>query len=151
MIKSSKQANRDRGFTIVELLVVIVVIGILAAITVVSYTGITTKANTAANKQDASSVVTSALAYHADNNSTFPTTLTTAGFNTNNTAKLPADIVMTAAVLTAGSTIQYLRNTGSTGICVGYWDYSANSGAGGAAYLLGGSATAGANVTPSCT
>jgi len=33
------------GFTIVELLVVIVVIGILAAITVVSYTGITKKAN----------------------------------------------------------------------------------------------------------
>jgi len=36
----------NRGFTIVELLVVIVVIGILAAITVVSYTGISQKAVT---------------------------------------------------------------------------------------------------------
>jgi len=34
----------QKGFTIVELLVVIVVIGILAAITIVSYTGIRTKA-----------------------------------------------------------------------------------------------------------
>ena len=41
--QSSKKLYR--GFTIVELLVVIVVIGILAAITVVSYSGITKKAN----------------------------------------------------------------------------------------------------------
>ncbi|PIQ71162.1 hypothetical protein COV88_01465 [Candidatus Saccharibacteria bacterium CG11_big_fil_rev_8_21_14_0_20_41_19] len=37
-------ARTSSGFTIVELLVVIVVIGILAAITIVSYTGITQKA-----------------------------------------------------------------------------------------------------------
>lgn len=34
-----KQSN-SRGFTIVELLIVIVVIGILAAITIVAYNGI---------------------------------------------------------------------------------------------------------------
>lgn len=33
-------ANKKRGFTIIELLIVIVVIGILAAITIVSYTGV---------------------------------------------------------------------------------------------------------------
>lgn len=41
-----------RGFTIVELLVVIVVIGILAAITIVSYTGISQKAITATLQSD---------------------------------------------------------------------------------------------------
>jgi len=40
------------GFTIVELLIVIVVIGILAAISVVAYTGITNGANDAAVKSD---------------------------------------------------------------------------------------------------
>lgn len=35
---------RINGFTIVELLVVIVVIGLLATIVVVSYTGVTNKA-----------------------------------------------------------------------------------------------------------
>ena len=40
------------AFTIVELLVVIIVIGILAAITIVSYTGITTKANTTSLQSD---------------------------------------------------------------------------------------------------
>ncbi|PKL31464.1 hypothetical protein CVV43_02230 [Candidatus Saccharibacteria bacterium HGW-Saccharibacteria-1] len=40
-----KPKNKPLGFTIVELLVVTAVIGILAAITIVSYTGITKKAN----------------------------------------------------------------------------------------------------------
>lgn len=42
----------SKGFTIVELLVVIVVIGILAAITIVSYTGISQKAKVASLQSD---------------------------------------------------------------------------------------------------
>lgn len=44
--------NRIKGFTIVELLVVIVVIGILAAITIVSYTNISNKAIAAGIQSD---------------------------------------------------------------------------------------------------
>ena len=42
----------QKGFTIVELLVVIVVIGILAAITIVSYTGISQRATVASLQSD---------------------------------------------------------------------------------------------------
>lgn len=149
ILNNIKSRRKESGFTIVELLVVIVVIGILAAITIVSYTGITTRANTSTNKQNASSVLAAAQTYYADN-SAFPTTSATSGtvytnFNTNNTAKLPSGLTINNAVLAAGSVIQYLQK-GATGVCVGYWDYSSP----GPVWLYGGDATNGAN-TPSCT
>ncbi|MEI6237873.1 MAG: prepilin-type N-terminal cleavage/methylation domain-containing protein [Candidatus Saccharibacteria bacterium] len=52
MIKPKKIIGFSSAFTIVELLVVIVVIGVLAAISVVSYNGITKKANEAAVLSD---------------------------------------------------------------------------------------------------
>lgn len=49
--------KRFQGFTIVELLVAIVVIGVLAAISIVSYTGISQKATQASLQSDLSSMV----------------------------------------------------------------------------------------------
>lgn len=48
-----KKSTAKSGFTIVELLIVVVVIAILAAITIVSYNGITTRANASASKSTA--------------------------------------------------------------------------------------------------
>lgn len=45
--------SKNQGFTIVELLIVVVVIAILAAITIVSYNGITNRANASAAKSTA--------------------------------------------------------------------------------------------------
>src|SRR5680860_550888 len=44
LTRNTNNQQHQQGFTIVELLVVIVVIGILAAITIVSYTGVSQKA-----------------------------------------------------------------------------------------------------------
>ena len=44
--------KRHTGFTIVELLIIIVIIGILAAISIVAYSGIQNKANDATVQQD---------------------------------------------------------------------------------------------------
>lgn len=48
----SISASRRKGFTIVELLIVIVIIGILASITIVSYAGISQRARDATLKSD---------------------------------------------------------------------------------------------------
>lgn len=60
MVKNSKH---QKGFTIVELLVVIVVIGILAAITIVAYNGIQVRARDAQRSSDISAILKSLEIY----------------------------------------------------------------------------------------
>lgn len=61
------QDSTNKGFTIVELLVVIVVIAILASITIVSYNGIQSRANNAAVQSDLRSFATLSATYAALN------------------------------------------------------------------------------------
>jgi prepilin-type N-terminal cleavage/methylation domain-containing protein len=63
-IKSKTQS--ERGFTIVELLIVVVVIAILAAITIVSYNGITNRANASAAQSTAAALQKKAELYASD-------------------------------------------------------------------------------------
>jgi general secretion pathway protein G len=69
------------GFTIVELLVVIVVIGILAAITIVSYTGISSRANTTSLQSDLASAKKQLSLYYVDHGA-YPTSSPTPSGNT---------------------------------------------------------------------
>jgi len=64
------------GFTIIELLVVIVVIGILAAITIISYTGIVQKAKIATFQSDLTNASKQIKIFQAtNNNGDYPTTV----------------------------------------------------------------------------
>ena len=74
--------NRS-GFTIVELLVVIVVIGILAMITVVSYNGIQARTRDDRRRTDVANMIKAMELYYSDNNS-YPTPLTNTGSAINN-------------------------------------------------------------------
>ena len=77
--------NKQSGFTIVELLIVIVVIGILAAITIVAYNGIQQRAQTATLQSDLEGAAKQ-LAMDQVTNSAYPATVAAA----NNGAGLKA-------------------------------------------------------------
>lgn len=146
-IKSKLDAQR--GFTIVELLIVIVVIGILAAITIVSYNGITARANTNTAKSNASTFANKAEVYQADSgtnvypddatditgasasssyfissdalNITYGTTALTSASNPNAIRVLKCDSGADPAAQTN------INNTNITGLLIYYFDYVNNA------------------------
>jgi prepilin-type N-terminal cleavage/methylation domain-containing protein len=120
----------ERGFTIVELLIVIVVIGILAAITIVSFNGVTSKANTTNAAANANAVQKVAEAFNSDN-SKYPAT--TADFTaTANSVKLPTGVSLltgSTALSNANGKTSILykykgASTAPTGGSVSYWDFT---------------------------
>jgi type II secretion system protein G len=68
--------KQDKGFTLVELLIVIVILGILATVTVFAVTGITGRGKETACKADRKTLATALESYAADTGG-YPTSATT--------------------------------------------------------------------------
>jgi prepilin-type N-terminal cleavage/methylation domain-containing protein len=103
-IISTKINYKQPGFTIVELLIVIVVIGILAGITIIAYNGIQSRAHASQAQADSESV-TKLLAISNVNNGSFPTDLSTVN---NGNPMSVAD----------GTSYTYHPGSGNTSYCV---------------------------------
>jgi prepilin-type N-terminal cleavage/methylation domain-containing protein len=125
-----KNIKANQGFTIVELLIVVVVIAILAAITIVSYNGITNQANASAAKSTAASVQKKIELYFAEKSSypTAKTDLTTAS-DSGKSYYLPSTtlkLIATPEPTTGKDTVR-IQNCTTSGMVIGYWDYEAKN------------------------
>ncbi len=140
--------NKNQGFTIVELLIVVVVIAILAAITIVSYNGITARANTSSAQSLATNIAKKSEIYASDDSTTgYPLTgaaLTAAGSSTkafyipstqvsftsgvaapdNSNGKTTVRFLKCAA---SGSTQASITAANITGVRISYYDFSENT------------------------
>ena len=87
-LKKVTETKKQSGFTIVELLIVVVVIAILAAITIVSFNGIQQRAIATSMTSDLSSASTQLKMFQAEN-SAYPTSIdcTIANSNSNKCLK----------------------------------------------------------------
>lgn len=126
-----KSNRHTTGFTIVELLIVIVVIGILAAITIVAYNGIQERARASTLTSALSQVANKMAVYQVDNPDLYPadkTALEAIGIKDSSsvtyqytrTAATPNTFCITA---TTGVTSYRISNTNTTpqqGGCAGH-------------------------------
>lgn len=165
-----KERASERGFTIVELLIVIVIIGILAGIVILAYAGLTNQAKTSKAQSISSDINKKFEAFNADPaNSGYPVTvagsaytISTALTSSTNSSKawyvpsgsyynLGAALSSTANTVPSGSTGEgnpyfnlYSCGTYPTGgFRVGTWNYSTNQ----AVYTYFGGAGSGSTCT----
>jgi len=119
----NKRAS-SRGFTIVELLIVIVVIAILAAITIVAYNGIQNRAKTSAARELASQIAKKAEAYHVIT-SNYPTTKAAFSTQQESTLDNPASVILASPSNETTVGYQYCATSG--GYRVWYRDFVAGT------------------------
>jgi prepilin-type N-terminal cleavage/methylation domain-containing protein len=146
-----KTMKKDRGFTIVELLIVIVVIAILAAIVIVAYNGVQNRAKASAALSSAQAVISKSEAMNAETGA-YPVHL----------ADMTASGVSSTSYYLTGITVSGASDPGSSsatnvvsfatcvtpsGIRVGYYDPTTP----GVKYLYAGGATSSSTCTNSTT
>lgn len=125
-----KTMKKDRGFTIVELLIVIVVIAILAAIVIVAYNGVQNRAKTSAAQSTAQTVQQKLEAYNAENGS-YPTAWSSMTSDSTKSYYPGTNVTLKATAgdpaSTDSTTTFSLWSCSTGGLKVGYFSATANA------------------------
>ncbi len=117
------------GFTIVELLIVVIVIAILAAITIVAYNGIQNRAKASAAQASAKQAFTKIQTYATTNAEQYPSSIAAAGLSSTGDTTYrysfdnitrPKSFCVTATTNTVSYYVSNLTSSPVEGMCTGH-------------------------------
>ena len=99
MVEKLKR-NKQKGFTLIELMIVVAIIGILAAIAIPNYLSYTCKAKQSEAKSNLGAIATCQEAYNAEFD-TYSNSMSAIGFETKGSPRYTYSAVATSTTYTA--------------------------------------------------
>lgn len=95
---AGRDGRGDKGFTLVEILIAIVLVGILSAVAVVGISSLVSKGSTSACSASADSARAANAVYFAAHNNTYPVSFTELTAGTTPALTLPSGVSINTAV-----------------------------------------------------
>ncbi len=99
--------KKEQGFTLIELMIVVAIIGILAAIAIPQFSKYRQKAFNAAAESDLRNAMTAEEAYFADKQKYFPYTATGPAHQSTLALSVSKNVTLTLATTTTGGLADY--------------------------------------------
>jgi type IV pilus assembly protein PilA len=112
---TSAAADRDHGFTLVEILISIVLVGILSAVVVVGIGNLTSKGSSSACLASLDAAKAAAVVHYTSGNNTYPATMTAMTTSNPPSLTLPTGVTLNGTGLVATGSGWTLTMTPGTG------------------------------------